>query len=150
MDFKRDRFAPDGSFESAVARINVFKPDLIRAYASHVGPLFRWAWERRVPLFRPKVVVYGGDSIPDADGVLIEPPGLVQVRVIQEELRNFRLLAVCAAGTDWDSTCSQLAARMRAMIGDDIALEIEQLDVIVPEPGGKVRAVISHCWSREA
>jgi hypothetical protein len=36
------------------------------------------------------------------------------------------------------------------MIGDDIALEIEQLDVIAPEPGGKVRAVISHCRSREA
>ena len=273
MDFKRDTFAPDGSFESAVARINVFKPDLIRAYGSHVGPLFRWAWERRVPLFRPKVVVYGGDSMPDADRVLIESemgvpvlssysaaealrlafqcerregfhicvdqvavwargedgkpvaaggrgeiifsnlinratvllnyklgdvvtlgrtpcpcgrtlptiervdgrcddlvvlpggqilhsrtilrnlfetPGLVQVQVIQEELRSFRLLAVCTAGTDWDSTCAQLIAGMRAMTGDDIALDIERLDVIGPEPGGKVRAVISHCWSREA
>jgi len=74
----------------------------------------------------------------------------VQIQVIQEELRRFRLLAVCAAGNDWDSTCSQLTAGMRAMIGDDIALDIEQLDVIAPEPGGKVRAVISHCRSREA
>jgi len=45
---------------------------------------------------------------------------------------------------------AQLTAGMRAMIGDDIALDIEQLDVIAPEPGGKVRAVISHCRSREA
>jgi len=273
MDFKRSVFAPDGTFESAVAHINAFKPDLIRAYGSHVGPLFRWARERRVPLFRPKVIVYGGDSMPDADRLLIEsqlgipvlssysaaealrlafqcerregfhicvdqvavwardeggkpvPPGgrgeiilsnlinratvllnyklgdvvtlgrapcacgrtfptiervdgrcddlvvlpggqilhsrtilrnlfkthgLVQIQVIQEELRRFRLRAVCAAGSDWDTTRSQLTAAMRAIFGDDLALDVGQVDAIAPEPGGKVRAVISHCGSREA
>jgi hypothetical protein len=39
---------------------------------------------------------------------------------------------------------------MQAMIGDHIPLDIEQLEVIAPEPGGKLRAVVSHCWSCEA
>lgn len=273
MDFKRSVFAPDASFQSAVAHINAFKPDVIRAYGSHVGPLFRWAWERGVPLFRPKVVVYGGDSMPDADRVLIESqvgvpvlssysatealrlafqcerragfhidvdqaavwargadgkpvapggrgdiilsnlinratvllnyklgdvvtlgraacacgrtlptiervdgrcddlvalpdgqilhsrtilrslfeaPGLVQIQVIQQELRRFRLRAVCAAGTDWDAMRSRLTTGMRATLGDDVAVEVEQVDVIPSEPGGKVRAVISHCRDRAA
>lgn len=273
MDFQRGVFAPDGSFESAVAHINAFQPDVLRGYGSHVGPLFRWAWERNVPLFRPKLVFYGGDSMPDADRVLIErqvgapvlsaysaaealrlafqceraegfhvdvdqvaiwargddgkpvgpggrgeiifsnlinratvllnyslgdvvtlgrgacacgrtlpfiervdgrcddlvalpdgrmlhsrtilrglfeAPGLVQMQVIQEELRRFRLRAVCAAGTDWDNTRPRLIATMVKMLGDDVVVNVEQVDAIPRLPGGKVRTVISHCSGREA
>jgi len=271
IDFQRRVLLVDGSFESAVAHINAFQPEVLRAFGSYAGPLFRWAWERGVPLFRPKVVIYGGDGMPDADRVLLqeqigipvlsnysaaevlrlgfqceraagfhinidqvavwargedgkpvapggrgdiiisnlvnratvllnyrlgdvvtlgrtrcacgrtlpliervegrcddlvllpdggmrhartllpclfEAPGLVQVQVIQEELRRFRLRAVCAAGSDWSATRARLTAAMEKTLGNEVIVDVEQVDAIPLEPGGKVRTVISHCRNR--
>jgi phenylacetate-CoA ligase len=72
-------------------------------------------------------------------------PGAVQVQLIQEDLRCFALRVVCAAAADWGQVQRSLDAVMRMMFGQDIALGMERLDVIPPEPGGKVRAVISRC-----
>ena len=81
---------------------------------------------------------------------LFEAPGLVQIQVIQEELRRFRLRAVCAAGTDWDNTHPRLIATMVKMLGDDVVANVEQVEAIPRAPGGKVRTVISHRSGREA
>jgi len=269
VDFQRSTVDVDSSFADAVVHINAFKPALLRGFGSYVGPLFRWAWERGVSFFRPKLIVYGADSMPDADRVLIREqigipvlsaysaaevlrlgfqceraagfhvdidqvamwargddgrpvapggrgeiivsnlinratvllnyrlgdvvalghtgcacgrtlplieglegrcddlvlrpgggvlhsrnilrrlfavPGLLQVQVTQEELLRFRLLVVCAANSDWSATRVQLSATMETMIGDDVSVEIERVDAIPHQPGGKVRTVISHCW----
>ena len=268
LDFQRDVLPADEPFDAAVERINRFQPDVVRGYGSHLGSLFRWAWERRRPLSGPKVVLYGADPMPDADrsviedrlgipvlssyqavealrlgfqceqrqgfhldidqvavwvrgedGKPVEPgergdlilsnltnhatvllnyrlgdvvssgqrpcpcgrnlptvdriegrcddavllpdgqtrhslvvlrplfrvPGLVQVQVIQEELRRFRLRVVCADGTDWQLAQQQLHVAMHAMLGPDIVVESERFDAIPPEPSGKVRAVVSRC-----
>jgi hypothetical protein len=39
---------------------------------------------------------------------------------------------------------------MRSTVGGDIAVRAEQVEAIPAEPGGKVRAVISHCRDRAA
>src|SRR5712691_10321525 len=72
-------------------------------------------------------------------------PGVVQVQIIQEDLRCFVLRVVCAGDTDWGQANQRLDAAMRIVFGNDISLGIERLDAIPSEPGGKVRAVISRC-----
>ena len=72
-------------------------------------------------------------------------PGVVQVQIIQEDLRCFVLRVVCAGDTDWGQANQRLDAAMRSLFGNDISLGIERLDSIPSEPGGKVRAVISRC-----
>ena len=71
-------------------------------------------------------------------------PGVIQVQLIQEDLRRFVLRVVCASDTDWQRAQQHLDSTMHATFGNDIALEIERLDTISPEPGGKIKAVISY------
>lgn len=72
-------------------------------------------------------------------------PGVVQVQVIQEDLRRFVLHVVCASDSEWGGICQDLDAALRKMLGNEIFLTIERVDTIPPEPGGKIRAVISRC-----
>ncbi len=72
-------------------------------------------------------------------------PGVVQVQLIQEELRRFLLRAVCTGGADWEQIHQGLDAALRSILGDDISVAIELVDTIPPESGGKVRAAISRC-----
>ncbi|MGA7413563.1 MAG: hypothetical protein WBW33_24020 [Bryobacteraceae bacterium] len=72
-------------------------------------------------------------------------PGVVQVQLVQEELRRFRLLVVWqdgAASTDGEvSLRSSLVARF----GLDATFSIERVQLIPTDAGGKVRAAISRC-----
>ncbi len=262
------RVLAEDSVETNVAKISAFNPDIIRSYGSYLGAFFRQAWQRKLPLVKPKLVVYFSDHMADADRRLIEDeigvpvvstygateamhiayqcerregfhinlddiafrvvddqgrrvgpggtgqvvisnllnratvllnyglgdvvtlneepcacgrtlptlariegrsddlvflsdgrmlhssvfmqhlhkiPGIVQVQVIQEEQQAFMLRAVCRAEVDWHRVAQQIDANLRSLCGRDILLKLERVDVIPPEPGGKVRAVISRC-----
>lgn len=69
--------------------------------------------------------------------------GVVQVQVVQEDLRRFVLRTVCAADADWTQACQGLEMALRRTVGRDAWVAIERLDAIPPELGGKVRAVVS-------
>ncbi len=72
-------------------------------------------------------------------------PGVIQVQLVQQELQDFAVRVVYHDGLNWKETHDELASRLRATLGADVAVKIEQVDAIPPEPNGKVRAAISHC-----
>jgi phenylacetate-CoA ligase len=72
-------------------------------------------------------------------------PGVVQVQLVQEELRRFLLRVVCSDGADWALVLGGLSAPFIASVGNDATLRIERVPRIAPDSGGKVRAVISRC-----
>ena len=72
VDLARRRASPGEPFEDTIARVNAFKPDVLRGYGSHLGGLFRFASTHRLALHRPKCVAYGADRMADADRALIE------------------------------------------------------------------------------
>jgi len=72
-------------------------------------------------------------------------PGVAQVQLVQEELRRFLLQVVCSEGADWPVILAGLSAPLMATIGQDASLRIEQVPRILPDSGGKVRAVICQC-----
>ena len=267
IEFQRSVLSPRDSFEENVAQLNAFRPDLLSGYGTYLGALFRAASERRLEVFRPKVVLYGGDRMADADRRLIETEygvpvlsgyqaaealrmsfqcewrqgfhvdldrvafrvvngrgealgpgesghmvisnltnratvllnyklgdvvtlggsacpcgrslptldriegrsddlvalpggevahslvimeglqavaGVVQVQLVQEELRRFKLLVVGNSRVDRERTGRELGAALRRVLGEDLSLELEWVDAIPPGPGGKVRAVVSH------
>jgi len=267
VDLTRGRLPPGtSSLADDIARLNAFRPDAIQGYGSYLGAIFRWAWTHKLAIFRPKVVVYGADHMPDADRLLIEhefgvpvisfyqaaealriafqcerrqgfhinldhvavrvvdkdggsvapgetgeivisnltnkamvllnyklgdmvtlgtapcpcgrtlptierlegraddlvvlpggrflysladlqelemTPGLVQMQFIQEDLRRFVLRVIYVGETEWGQVRQRLDTALRTLHGSDIALTIERVEAIPPEPGGKVRAVIS-------
>jgi len=264
----RNPLSPGNTLEDNLARLEALKPEVLAGYGSYLGLLFRRAWERHLPIFRPKAIVYGGDSLADADRRLIEGEfavpvvsayqaaealhiafqceqrqgfhigldyiavrvvdrngnsvgpgetgeiiisnltnratvllnykqgdlvtlsagpcpcgrtlptieridgraddlialpdgqvihslvvlaplhrvaGVIQVQLIQEDLHRFLLRAVCLGAKDWALTSQELAATLRALLGENITVEIERVDAIPPQPNGKVKAVISRC-----
>ncbi len=76
---------------------------------------------------------------------LLAVPGVVRVQLVQSDPRHFSLRAVCAGGAGWGQVRPALDATLRSVLGDDIVATLEQVDAIPPEPGGKVRTIISHC-----
>jgi len=48
------------------------RPDVIRGFGSAVGYLFRWAARHGREISLPRVVVFGGDHLPEVDRELIE------------------------------------------------------------------------------
>ena len=69
-------------------------------------------------------------------------PGVIQVQVIQEEVRRFLLRVVCRPDVDWVTLAPQIEAASHEAFGHDIDLRIARVDRIPAEPGGKVRAVV--------
>jgi phenylacetate-CoA ligase len=268
IDFERAFASPVDSFEDNIIQINAFRPDVIRGYGSYIGALFRHAWQRGLPVFRPKVVLYGADGMADKDrelietefhvpvlssyqasealhiafqcerqrgfhisldqvairvvdqdgvtlgpgntgeivisnlvnratvllnyklgdwvtlgelpcscgrslptieriegraddlivqpggqrllpltviGPLLSAPGVIQVQLVQHDLRQFLLRVVCVDDTCLEQSRQELDAIVRSVLGEDIAVTIEQVDAIPPEASGKVRAAISQC-----
>lgn len=72
-------------------------------------------------------------------------PGVVQIQVIQEELRRFRLLVVCDDSAHSASADAPLRSAFALRLGEDAKLDIEHVPTIPPDSGGKVRATISRC-----
>ncbi len=72
FDFKRGALFPAGGMEDNITAINSFKPDFIYGFGSYIGALFRLAHERRLPMHRPKLILYGADRMADFDRHLIE------------------------------------------------------------------------------
>jgi phenylacetate-CoA ligase len=71
-------------------------------------------------------------------------PGVVQVQLVQEELRRFRLLIVSQERVEWTSAEASLRSSFAVSLGE-VTLSIERVPAIVPDSSGKVQAVISRC-----
>jgi phenylacetate-CoA ligase len=93
------------------------------------------------------IVVPGGSLLHPLSTLppLQSVPGVVQVQLVQWELRRFELRVVCAAGTDWQTARARLEEAFYSILGRDLHLEVERVERPTPEPSGKVRGVISHC-----
>jgi len=72
MDLQRSELSLELPFDELIRQINEYKPEVLSGYGSHLGALFRWAWEHDSALHRPKVLWYGADAMPQADRMLIE------------------------------------------------------------------------------
>lgn len=70
-------------------------------------------------------------------------PGVIQVQIVQEELRKFLLRAVCSPEADWPVIEKRFASVLSSTLGDGLTLQIERVPEIAPDSSGKVRAVVS-------
>jgi phenylacetate-CoA ligase len=268
IELERCHLSAYDSFDHNWARLNDFRPDVVRGYGSYLGPFFRWIHGQQVPFVRPKLVTYGADSMPEADRRFIEEelgipvwssyqatealriafqcelrqgfhiavdqvtvrvidqsgksfgpggsgelvvsnltnratvllnlrlgdivtlgetscacgrtlpmishiqgrendlilmpqgsavhplaaledlqkvPGVRQVQLVQEQLQSFLLRVVCSSEVNWPAARRRLETALSSTLGQDANLRIQQVDHIPSEPGGKVRAVVSHC-----
>jgi phenylacetate-CoA ligase len=72
-------------------------------------------------------------------------PGVVRVQLMQHGVGHFTILAVCTVGTVWQETRQELEQVMFSQFGRETRVEIERVDTIRPDAGGKTRPFISEC-----
>ena len=92
------------------------------------------------------IALPGGEEI---HSLVVQPtlhrvPGVIQVQIVQEELRRFVIRVVYIDG-DWTQACHQLTHAMRSALGDDVLVSIERAEALAVSPGDKAKAVISRC-----
>lgn len=71
--------------------------------------------------------------------------GVVQVQLVQEELRRFRLFVVWQETVPWIDGEANLRSSFAQILGEQALLDIERVPAILPDASGKVRAAISLC-----
>lgn len=71
-DYRRAWMLSFGNPAEKIAELNQIRPDVLRGYGSFIGLLYRWAYQHDLPIHRPKLVWHGGDTLAEADRVLIE------------------------------------------------------------------------------
>lgn len=75
--------------------------------------------------------------------VLRELSGIEQFKIIQESRALTRVLLVSRGHVNHEIQ-RRIKAGLRARLGDDVRIEVEQVDAIAPEKSGKFRYVVSH------
>jgi phenylacetate-CoA ligase len=113
LDLRRLLLSPHiDSVSELVERINEFRPDVIRAYGSVAGILFRRAREQGLRLHRPGAVVYGGDSMPEADRQLIEHDYGVPVYSTYQSAEALQIAFTCEERRGFHISVDDVALRV--------------------------------------
>lgn len=105
-------------FSASLEAINGFRPDVISGFGAHLGALLRWALEGRHSVWRPKAVVYGGDTMRPEDR-----------RLIEEELGAPVLASY--------QCCETWRIGFECERRDGYHLSVDQVTLRVADPGGR-------------
>jgi phenylacetate-CoA ligase len=122
--------------EDNIAAINSFKPDLIYGFGSYIGALFRLAHERRLPMHRPKLILYGADRMADFDRHFIETEVGLPVISGYQAAEALRIAYQCERREGFHINIDHTAVRVLDEGGNPVA------------PGEKGEIVVSNLLNR--
>lgn len=112
LDLERAALPLDAGFEESVARINAFQPAVVFGYGSHLGALFRWAFERGREIHRPHLIWYGADRMADADRELLEHELRIPVLSSYQADEALRLAFQCELRQGFHLNLDDVAVRV--------------------------------------
>ncbi|MGH8008124.1 MAG: phenylacetate--CoA ligase family protein, partial [Candidatus Binatia bacterium] len=136
IELKRSTSSPGNSFEDTITRLNAVQPDVVSGYGSHLGALFRRAWQHSLPLLRPKAIVYGADRMVDADRLLIETEFGVPVLSTYQAGEALRIAFQCERRDAFHLSLDHVAVRVVDENGNPVG------------PGNRGEVVISNLTNR--
>jgi phenylacetate-CoA ligase len=116
-----DLISPKLPIADIIAAINARRPHVIKSFGRLIGHLFRHATERGAPLHRPRLVVYGGDLMPDADRRLIEEHFGIPVYSTYQSCEFLRVAHQCERRAGFHVNVDQVAVRVVDATGRDVA-----------------------------
>lgn len=85
-------------FETAAARIDRERPDVVQGYGSYIGSLFRHIATSGAVRHRPRVVTYSSDALSDANRALIEEGLGIPVLGRYQAIEALKIAFQCGAG----------------------------------------------------
>jgi phenylacetate-CoA ligase len=135
-DLERLRASPEEAFPDTIARINTYRPDVVRGYGAYLGALFRFAADHRLLRHRPKCVVYGADRMAEADRALIEREFGAPVLSTYQAAEALRIGFQCEEGKAFHLSIDHTAVRVVDASGHTVG------------PGGQGAIIISNLVNR--
>lgn len=136
LDFQRGMLPLDEGIEDSLRRVNSFKPDLIRGIGSFIGVIFRQAYERSLPIHRPKAILYGASQIADYDRSIIENEFGIPVISSYQAAEALRIAYQCERKEGFHINLDHTAVRVVDEYGNSVG------------PGGRGEIVISNLINR--
>ncbi len=119
-----------------VAIVNDFRPHVIRGYGSLLGAFFRQVAARGWKLERPRAVVYGADTMPEAEREMIESHFGVPVLSTYQAVEALHIGFQCERRRGFHLFLDDLAVRVVDDEGRDVA------------PGAPGRLILSNLTNR--
>jgi phenylacetate-CoA ligase len=113
--------SPELPIAELIAAINARRPHVVKSFGRLAGHVFRHAKERGVPIHRPRVVVYGGDLMSEADRRLIEEHFGVPVYASYQSCEFLRIAHQCERREGFHVNVDQVAVRIVDAAGRDVA-----------------------------
>lgn len=102
----------EDSFERNLEVINSIEPDLISGFGAYIGAVYRWAHVHGRKIFRPRLVCYGGEHLPDADRELLETTYGIPVLSSYQSCEALRIAFQCPRRTVFHVHADQVALRI--------------------------------------
>lgn len=133
---RRSHTVGERSVEETCTDINEFRPDLLTGYGSYLGALFREAHLRKLEVRGPKLIVYGGDRMPDADRQLIEQEFGIPVVSTYQTAEALRIGFFCEQRRGFHLSLDAVVVRLVDEEGREV------------EPGAPGNVVLSNLTNR--
>jgi len=121
VELARRYFAPSLEFPTLLADMNEFKPDVVRGIGTHLGAFLRWVAETGRRIEKPKVVVYGADTMPKGDRRVIEEELGIPVVSTYQAVEALRIGFQCEVRQGFHISTDQVIARVIHPSGRDAA-----------------------------
>ena len=120
LDLERAEIFVESSFDEARSGINAFRPDVLYGYGSYIGSLYRWAYERSLDLYRPRLAWYGADRMAEADRDLMERELGVPVISTYQADEALRLAFQCEQRRGFHLSLDDIAVRVVDARGESV------------------------------
>ncbi len=127
VELERCYLSASDSFDDNWARLNDFRPDVVRGYGSYLGPFFRWMHGQQVPFVKPRLVSYGADAMPEADRRFIEEELGIPVWSSYQATEALRIAYQCELRQGFHIAVDQVAVRVIGQTGSCGELVVSNL-----------------------
>ncbi len=120
FDLNRESISPADSFAKNIEVINGFRPEVIIGFGAYIGAVFRFASENNLEVFPPKVVQYGGDTLPPPEKRLLEERYGITVLSAFQACEALNIAFQCEEGKGFHISLDQVAVRVVDSDGRDL------------------------------
>lgn len=120
FDLSRESISPADSFTKNIEVINAFRPEVIVGFGAYIGAVYRFASENGVEVIAPKVVHYGGDTLPPPEKRLLEEQYGVTILSSLQACEALNIAFQCEEGKGFHISLDQVTVRVVDKEGRDV------------------------------
>lgn len=104
--------SPSDGFAHGVDVVNHARPDAVAGFGTWVAALYRWARARGRTIHAPRLLLHGGEQLPEPDALFLEREFGITVRSMYQACEAMRIAFACTHGSGLHVYVDQVALRI--------------------------------------